>query len=404
MLVILTALFKPVTAYFKKTKPTLEVNPKPIPIVKMTLDEYEARTQAKIDAALAERAAAPNEPHPVKDAQIAELQSRLANSEQSFEKQKQFTASLEARLDREGNTSGGDDVEKAKQALEAGDTEAATRLFENIKARTALDVEASARASFALGEIAEQEVRWHQAFAHFSEAARLHQCFDYLIRAQEMAHNLANYLKAERLVQLSLDAAKKEYGKTSSQYGIGLNNLASLLQAMGRYDEAEPIYRQALENTRQTLGETHPNYGTGLNNLAGLLLAQKRYKKAEPLFKQALEITRQTLGETHPIYGTRLNNLAELLQAIGRFGEAEPLYRQALDNAYHALGEDHPGFATYLNNFASLLVATKRYDEAELFYRQAVKIMDKSLGPEHPNTNVVKQNLEKLLTEHPPEN
>ena len=180
-----------------------------------------------MDAALADRAAAPNEPHPVKDAEIAELQSRLANSQQSFEKQKQFTASLEARLDREANTIGGDDVEKAKQALEAGDTEAATRLFENIKARTALDVEASARASFALGEIAEQEVRWQKAFAHFSEAAQLKPEYAHLIRAQKMAHHLADHPEAELLARLALAAAKKEFGKAAPQYGTSLNNLAA---------------------------------------------------------------------------------------------------------------------------------------------------------------------------------
>ena len=274
--------------------------PAPEPILKMTLDQYEARTQAKIDAALKEIAAAPNEAHPVKDAEISELKSRLANSEQSFEKQKQFTASLEARLDREANTIGGDDVKKAKQALEAGDTEAATKLFEEIKARTALDVEASARASFALGEIAEQEVRWVEAFAHYSEAASLHPCYSHLISAQKMALHLANHAEAERLGHLSVSAAKKEFGETAPEYGTSLNNLAGLLYATGRYDEAEPLYQQALENTRQALGEDHPDYGIRLNNLAALLEATGRYDEAEPLYRQAVQVLEKSLGPEHP--------------------------------------------------------------------------------------------------------
>ncbi len=144
--------------YVKSNKPkNLPTGPSPEPTVKMTLDQYEARTQAKIDLALAERDKTAPENLTLKNAQIAKLFDRLAKAEQSFAEQQEFVADLEERLDREGNAAGGDALQNAKDALEAGDTKAAQNFFENIKAEKALDVDASARASFALGEIAEQD-------------------------------------------------------------------------------------------------------------------------------------------------------------------------------------------------------------------------------------------------------
>jgi len=332
----------------------------PTPTVKMTLDEYEARLQAKIATALKERDHATGKDLDIKNAQIAELKNDLANIEQSFEKQKQFIAKLETDLKREGNTLGADALEKATQALEAGDTSLAETLFQQIKDRTEPDVQASARASFALGEIAEKEVRWQEAFQQYDEAARLHPRFQNIISAQKMALHLAVYDQAESLGRAALSAAEKEFGKGTDEYGTALSNLASLLAAIGRFDEAEP------------------------------------------LFRQALEITRAERGEAHPDFGIRLNNLAKLLRDTERFEEAEPLYRQALENARAALEKGHPDFGTHLNNLAGLLSATGRFEEAKPLYRQAVGVFEKALGPDHPNTQTVKANFEGFLANRPP--
>ncbi len=305
-----------IMVYVKFIKPKdIPSKATPEPTVKMTLDQFEARTQAKIDHALAERDATAPENLTLKNAQIATLRDRLANAEQSFAEQLEFVADLEKRLDREGNTAGGDALQNAKDALEAGDTKAARKFFKNIKAEKALDVDASARASFALGEIAEQDVRWKDAFEHYQEASRLKPCFDHLIHAQNMALNMADYQVAQSLGQDALDAAELEFGRNSEQYGTALNDHAVTLKSTGRFKEAEPLFRQALEITQQALGEEHPDFGTRLNNLAGLLENTGRFEEAEPLYRQALEITQRTLGEAHPSFGTRLNNLAGLLEA-----------------------------------------------------------------------------------------
>ncbi len=387
------ALFK---AYYKWVKPK-PIPEDPTPTLKMTLDEFEARIKAKIKDALKEREHATGKDLDIKNAQIAALRTDLANIKEAFEKQNQFIASLETQLLREGNTIGGDALEKATQALEAGDTTLAQSQFEEIKVRTALDVEASARASFALGKIAEQDYRWQDAFAHYREAAHLHPTYAHLIRAQSSALQIANYPEAESLAKTALKAADQEFGKTAPEYGTALNNLASLLRATGRFEEAEPLFQRALETTRVALGEDHPEFGTRLNNLAGLLEATGRFEEAEPLYRQALENTRVALGEDHPSFGIRLNNFAELLRATGRFEDAEPLYRQALENARVALGENHPEFGTSLNNLAELLRATGRFEDAEPLYRQALENARAALGEDHPEFGTSLNNLAGLL-------
>jgi len=316
-------------------------------------------------------------------AEIAELQRREANPDAALEDAQKLIESLKAALAREGNAEAGDDLDKATQALNDGDTEAAQKFFQTIKDNKALDVQASARASFALGEIAEQDVRWGDAFTHYQEASRLKPCFAHLIRAQKMALHLANYPAAESLGQDALTCAEQEFGKESEQYGNCLNDLALLLMVTGKFTEAEPLMRQAIKVAQKTLGEGNPNYGATLNSLAQLLKSTGRFEEAEPLYRQALEIMRQTLGEDHPDFATSLNNLAGLLESTGRLEKAEPLYRQALEIMRQTLGEDHPDFATSLNNLAGLLENTGRFEEAEPMYRQALENAQLALGEKH---------------------
>jgi tetratricopeptide (TPR) repeat protein len=49
-----------------------------------------------------------------------------------------------------------------------------------------------------------------------------------------------------------------------------LNNLASLLQDLGKYEEAEPLYRRALVIREKSFGPDHPEVRASLNNLASL--------------------------------------------------------------------------------------------------------------------------------------
>ena len=249
-------------------------------------------------------------------------------------------------------------------------------MFERLEARTATEVTKNANAHYALGQIAEEQVRWADAARHYARAADLARSFANLLKAREFTWRAGDYPSALALGSALIDTAQAEFGDDTTQHATALNEHALSLEATGRFDEAEPLYRQAIKIGAKTLAEDHPAYAIDLNNLAELLnnLAGHRDRCWAPA------------------YATWLNNLA-----TGRFDEAEPHFRQAIEIGAKTLGEDHPAYATRLNNLALLLQATGRFDGAEPLYRQAIEVLEVALGPDHPSTVTVRENLEIFL-------
>ena len=313
---------------------------------------------------------------------IDALHQRLANPDEALAQQHAIILDLEAQLDRRGNDIGGDRLADAKAALEQGDFALARALFEDLQTRTAPDVQASADAAFALGQIAEAEIRWHDAAEHYTHAARLNPIFDTFQKAREFAWRAGDYPAALRWGEDMLTLT--DAGADQSQRAASLNGHALTLNSLGRFPEAEELYRQALKIDRATIGEAHPAYATRLNTLAGVVQAQGRYPEAEGLYHQALKIGRATIGEAHPAYATHLNNLAGVVEAQGRYLEAEGLYHQTLDIDRATIGEAHPAYAIALNNLAGVVQAQGRYPEAEGLFRKALEIDRATIGEAHP--------------------
>jgi tetratricopeptide (TPR) repeat protein len=155
---------------------------------------------------------------------------------------------------------------------------------------------------------------------------------------------------------------------------------AAQLYQEGRFAEAIKPASCARDLARQRFGEDHPEYATGLDNLATLYQAMGDHASALPLYRQALEIYRVTLGEDHPNYAASLNNLAVLYHAMGDHASALPLFRKALEICRVALGEDHPRYAASLNNLAVLSVAMDREEDALVLMKQASAVDDRMIG------------------------
>ena len=321
--------------------------------LQMDVDTF-ASLQSKLrDEARTELAAAHGAERQRLEDKIETLNARLRDPEEALAQQHAIITSLEDQLARRGNEIGGDDLAAATTALEAGDFTKARTLFETLAARTAPEVTANADASFALGQIAEVEIRWHDAATHYARAASLNPTFDTLYKAREFAWRAGNYPAAFRYGEDLLATARKD--GTQTQLSIALNEHALTVTAQGRYPEAEGLFRQALEIDRATIGEAHPAYANHLNNLAGVVQAQGRYPEAEGLYRQALEIDRATIGEGHPSYATHLNNLAAAVEVQGRYPEAEGLSAEAMGILRKTLGDGHPTTRTGAANFLDLI-------------------------------------------------
>ncbi|MEJ6708272.1 MAG: hypothetical protein QNK92_05625 [Amylibacter sp.] len=84
----------------------------------------------------------------------------------------------------------------ARKALEAGDFSIADDIFTEIEIHEQLAVERAARAAFALGEIAEQEIRWADAAKHYTNATHKHPTVVHLNKARWLHWNAGNFSKA----------------------------------------------------------------------------------------------------------------------------------------------------------------------------------------------------------------
>ena len=369
--------------------------------------------------------------------QIAEIQKKLENVEEDYQDRLTELAETKAMLARYQNQVDVDKRDAAFAAIDRGDTTLAQALFKELSHKASLRREDAAKEEaeleFELGKLAEAEIRWADAAAHYARAAQLDPSFDALQKASDYAERsgdyeqalrysgdlvalandmqdqiklsdalnehalnnrkLGNYSKAEALYQQALEIDRATIGEGHPKYATRLNNLALAMKSQGRYGEAEALYQKALEIDRTTIGEGHPDYAARLNNLALAVQAQGRYGEAEALFQQALEIDRATIGEGHPRYALRLNNLAGVFEDQGRYGEAESLYQQAMEIDRTTIGEGHPNYSIRLNNLALAVQAQGRYGEAEALYQQALEIGRATIGEGHPSYAIRLNNL-----------
>ena len=408
-------------------------------VMTLTLEEYEALKQRRGEEITARLVGASEEDRARLASEKSELASRLADIETSYAKAQETITGLREAAERYGNALGAEKLEEARRVFEEGDFDTADSLFARVEDEGDLEVERTSAAAFQRGKIAEEQVRWADAADHYLRASLLspknfeaHRLAgEFLVKSgrleegeqiiRKLHHLTVKYFpkksKERAISENDLGAilrARSHYRESEVHLldainlrneilgahhltGESLNELAGLLEDMGRYREAEPLYRQALETTKTTLGEEHPDYAAGLSNLANLLNRSGRYDEAEPLYRQALGISEAMLGAGHPNHATHLNNLAELLRATGRYDEAEPLYRQALETTKTTLGEEHPDYSIRLNNLGLLLTATGRYAESERLFRQALEIDAKTIGTEHPSYATRLNNLAGLL-------
>jgi protein O-mannosyl-transferase len=140
--------------------------------------------------------------------------------------------------------------------------------------------------------------------------------------------------------------------------GLIQNNLAVLLQKMGRHEEAVAHAREAVR-LRPADGEAFANLGVSLAALG-------RLEEAIASSREAVRL-RPDSANTHAALGNAL-------AAAGRHAAAVASYREAL-----RLGTDRPEIPYNLGNS---LVALGRHEEAVASYREAL-----GLRPDHANAH-----------------
>ncbi|MFT5945353.1 MAG: tetratricopeptide (TPR) repeat protein [Yoonia sp.] len=183
-------------------------------------------------------------------AQIADLEAQIANPDEALVVANKRIADLEDILERAGNDIGGDRIIAAKAALEKGDYSIADDIFAEIEAREEMAVQNAARAAFGRGEVAEAQVRWHDAYTHYKRAVHLHETTDHLKSFSMMAWRMGKREEAVAADEKLVSRAKTDFGGGSKEHAVQLNNLGTGVRDQGRYAEAEGLFREALRIRR----------------------------------------------------------------------------------------------------------------------------------------------------------
>lgn len=278
--------------------------------------------------------------------QINDLRDKLENIDADYVNQVEELTRLKSLIARSDNQISQQKRDAAFAAIDLGETTLAQALLKELAKAASLRREDAAMEEaefeFELGKLAEDAVRWQDAYTHYKRAVALHETPDHLMSYARITWRLAKGEEAVAVNQKLLDRAKAEFGDQSREYASRLNGLALVVKAQGRYAGAEGLFREALAIGAATIGTAHPNYVIRLNNLAGVVQAQGRYAEAEELYREALAVTLKEGGTTHPVYANSLNNLGVNLAYQEKYAEALDLLTQALAIRQATLPADHP--------------------------------------------------------------
>ncbi len=425
----------PVVSEKKSTTKTAQSTPESH--IVLTEEIYKANIENSVRTKELELRELHNEEKALLQAQIDELNNRLADVPKAFEELQKRNVELVARLEQMGSKTAEKKFQKAVDAFNENEFAKADKILMEIEETEKLNKKDFGSIAHSRGNIAEQDVRWKDAAEHYARAVQLDPSFDNLIRAQELAIAIGNYDSALSLGLAAKKAAIAEHGEESYQHALVLHALGASYREKGQYKKSEPFYQQAIEINKIKLGETHPqtalNMGglamvyeelgkyedaeflfkncleivmktlgdenthtaSTINNLAGLYKRQERYTDAEQLYQQALNINMNIFGESHPHTATNINNIADIYTEQGKYEDAEKLHWQAQNIYKELLGENHPNIAASNNNIAMAYVRQGRYKDADPLFEKAVKLLETTLGDEHPNTKGVRKNYEK---------
>lgn len=191
-------------------------------------------------------------------------------------------------------------MSQARGLLAEFDFDGAEKILIQIVNNQDLNVRQSATASYCLGEIAEERVKWQDALKHYKRAFGQDATQEHQQAYARLCWRMGRWDEAFPLRKDILEKVGAESGKEGLEYATALNNLATIYENTGRYYEAEPLFDRALSICRRVMGDDHPYTAMSLNNLAGFHLEQGQYAEAAPLFNEAVEIMEWVLGAEHP--------------------------------------------------------------------------------------------------------
>lgn len=212
-------------------------------------------------------------------------------------------------------------------------------------------------------------------------------------------YQMANYIQADSLLQLSLSLNREHNGPESMETAQTLHFIAWLQHDQGNYQKADSLFTAVLSMRRNHYDGDHPEIATSLHSLGWLKYQLNFYEEATSLYDETISM-RKTLfnNESHPDIAWSINNLGIIKQAEGNLEEAEQLFSEALQMRREVLPENHPHISQSLGNLGSVYFYREEYNRSIETFREVVDIQREILGANHPNLAMYLNNLATVLS------
>ena len=138
---------------------------------------------------------------------------------------------------------------------------------------------------------------------------------------------------------------RQEFGPEHPETVGAMNDLAIVLNQMGKFAEAQKILEEVVAVKRRALGPEDPVTLRSVNNLAIVLAMQGLLEDAVKLVEETLEIQRRVEGPESISTLRSVYNLAIMRRHLGRWAEARPLFDESLQTLKARLRPRPPGHA-----------------------------------------------------------
>lgn len=245
---------------------------------------------------------------------------------------------------------------------------------------------------------------------------------------------MGNYTEAKKILKVTFNNSKKNYGAFDYIIGLQWLRLANLAIETGDYQEAreelgriENLYNEKVNNHAKGKALVYIYYAklyllTGqyaqaeemltkaqkesnnnqfsqkdIAEFATLYIKQGNYSKVEEILLETIEVKEELYGVDSRHLLTSLNQLAELYWIKGEYIEADQYSDRAVKIAFDIYGIESLKYASSLKLQARIAKTIGDFDHAINDYNRALTTQKKLLGEEH--IAVASTLIEKAITE-----
>lgn len=324
---------------------------------------------------------------------------KLTNLQQSYDKTIQQFAEIYAELEslKQQPDISVRWIQQAEAGLLTGDTQVVDAIFKQIQEQAEQGIQTSqqgAAAHYRRGIIAEDALRYKEAYDHFMQAVHWQpEHAHYLYAAGSMAFKIGQYQQSIANNIPLLRHYLEQEGAYAPEVAMLYNQLGSAWGRLDKYRKAIRYYKQAIDSGLKIYGEGHPHVATYRNNLGVAWRSLRKYRKAIGYYEQALASNLKTYGEDHPDVAIGRNNLGEVWRCLRKYDKAIGYHEQALASDLKTYGEDHPAVAIDRNHLGAAWRGLGECDKAMGYFKQALASDLKTYGEGHPVIAIDRENL-----------